>query len=394
MFAGRSLKLATLFGIRIGVSSSWFVILFLLLYLFTQRFQDTLGLGTSGAFAVAAAAAAMFFGSILLHELGHALAARREGIEVAGIDLFIFGGVMKMSREGGSAGAMFRIAAAGPAATLLIVLATGAAGAAVSGLPAISDAARLDAGGGTTAVEQLLALAVGLNVILLVFNLIPALPLDGGQILRAAVWGATRDRAKGTRVAAVLGQAFAYLLMAYGAWLFLRGDAFGGLWAVGLGFLIGQGARAAAAQSAFTERLGGITVADIMDADPVTIPAGLDAARAHDEFFLRYQGWEWFAVVEEDGRFVGLAHRAAVQHAALEERPPPTVREVAGAARTDAHVAVDAPLESLLASEPLRRTGALMALDPDGRLRGVVTFEQVTRALRAQLEPTGLGRAG
>ncbi|MDP9384882.1 MAG: site-2 protease family protein [Actinomycetota bacterium] len=394
MFAGRSLKLATLFGIRIGVSSSWFVILFLLLYLFTERFRDTLGLATTGAFAVAAAAALLFFGSILLHELGHALAARREGIEVAGIDLFIFGGVMKMSREGPSAGAMFRIAAAGPLVTLVIVLGAGAAGAALSGLPAITDAARLDAAVGTSAVEQLVALLIGLNVILLLFNLVPALPLDGGQILRSAVWAATKDRGKGTRVAAVLGQGFAYLLMAYGAWLFVRGDAFGGVWAVALGFLIGQGARAAAAQNAFAERLEGITVADIMDSDPVTIPAALDAARAYDEYFLRYQGWEWFAVVEEDGRFVGLAHRAAVQHAALEERPPPTVREVAGASRTDAQVRIDAPLEALLASEPLRRTGALMALDDEGRLRGVVTFEQVTRALRAQLAPTGVGRAG
>ncbi|CAA9419084.1 MAG: hypothetical protein AVDCRST_MAG66-2526, partial [uncultured Pseudonocardia sp.] len=120
MFAGRSLKLATLFGIRIGVSTSWFVILFLLLYFFTERFRDSQGVEVSTAFGLAAVAALLFFGSILLHELGHALAALREGIEVAGIDLFIFGGVMKMSREGSSAGAMFRIAAAGPLVTLLI----------------------------------------------------------------------------------------------------------------------------------------------------------------------------------------------------------------------------------------------------------------------------------
>ena len=387
MFAGRSLKLATLFGIRIGVSTSWFVILFLLLYFFTERFRDTQGVEVSTAFLLAAAAALLFFGSILLHELGHALAALREGIEVAGIDLFIFGGVMKMSREGSSAGAMFRIAAAGPAVTLLIVLIGGAAAAALMGWSAVLDAALLDAPAGTSAVEELLSLLVGLNAVLLIFNLIPALPLDGGQILRSAVWAGTGDRAKGTRVAAVLGQGFAYLLMAYGGWLFLRGDSFGGLWTAAIGFMIGQGARGASAHNAFTERLEGVTVADIMDSDPVTIPAGLDAARAYDDYFLRYQGWDWFAVVEEDGRFAGLAHRAAVQHAALEERPPPTVREVAGADRTDAQVRADAPLESVLASEPLRRTGALVALDPEGRLRGIVTLEQVSRALRAKLDP-------
>jgi Zn-dependent protease len=388
MFGGRSLRLGTLFGIRIGVSTSWFLVLFLLLYVFTESFQDTLGVGSSSAFAVAGAAVVLFFGSILLHELGHALAARREGIEVAGIDLFIFGGVMRMSREGPSAGAMFRIAAAGPAVTALIVLAGGALAAALMGGSAVLDAAQLDARVGTSAIEQLLSLLVALNVILLGFNLVPALPLDGGQILRAAVWGATGDRGKGTRVAAVLGQGFSFLLMAYGAYLLLTGSAFDGVWAIGLGYLIGAGARTATAQNAFSERLEGVTVADIMDADPVTIPAGLDAARAYDEYFLRYQGWEWFAVTDEDGRFVGLAERAAVEHAALEESPPPAVGEVA-AGRTDAQVPIDSPLEDVLASEPLRRVGALMALDEDGRLRGVVTLEQVSRALRTRLAPTG-----
>lgn len=387
MFAGRSLKLVTLFGIRIGVSTSWFFVLFLLLYLLTQKFQETLAVDVTGAFGVAVVAALLFFGSILLHELGHALAALREGIEVAGIDLFIFGGVMKMSREGPSAGAMFRIAAAGPVVTLLIVLAGGGMLATLAGSDAVAQAPRFEVVTGSSALEQLLSLLVGLNAILLLFNLVPALPLDGGQILRSAVWGATSDRAKGTRVAAVLGRGFAYLLMAYGAYKALRGDSFGGIWWIGLGLLIGQGARAAMVQNAFTERLEGVTVADIMDAEPVTIPAGLDAARAYDDFFVRYAGWEWFAVTEPDGRFLGLAHRAAMQQAA-QEAAPPAVREVVAAGVADAHVLLDAPLESLLGSEPLRRQGALMALDRDGRLRGVVTLEQVSRALRSRLAPS------
>lgn len=388
VISGRSLKLATLFGIRIGVSTSWFLVLFLLLYVFTRRFESTLGVGSSEAFVMATLAALVFFGSILLHELGHALAAVREGIEVSGIDLFIFGGVMKMAREGQSPGAMFRISAAGPAVTLLIALAGAALGLATMGWSGVYAAARLDAEAGTTALEQLLSLLVGLNVILLGFNLIPALPLDGGQILRSALWAATGDRTKGTRVAALLGQGFAYLLMAYGAYALLRGDAVNGIWSIALGFLIGQGARAAVLQTAFTERLEGVTVADIMDTDPITIPAGLDAATAYDDYFLRYQGWEWFAVVEEGGRYAGLAHRAAVQHAAIEDGGGLLVRDLAAEGGSDTHVQTDTPLESLLGSEPLRRLGALMALDPDGRLRGVVTLEQVSNALRTQLTTT------
>jgi CBS domain-containing protein len=126
----------------------------------------------------------------------------------------------------------------------------------------------------------------------------------------------------------------------------------------------------------------------VMDAEPVTIPAGLPAARAFEDYFLRYQGWDWFAVIEEDGRYVGLAHRRAIEHAALEEDGDAAVRDIASPGAADAQVRADAPIEALLSSEPLRRLGALMAVDAEGRLRGVVTFEQVTRALRARLAPS------
>ena len=152
-----------------------------------------------------------------------------------------------------------------------------------------------------------------------------------------------------------------------------------------LGYLLGSSARAAIAQSAFTERLQGVTVADIMDSEPVTIPAELAATQAWEDYFLRYQGWPWFAVVEPDGRYAGLAHRAAVEHAAHGEDGAVPVRDIA--AGRDDNVRDDAPLEALLGSEALRRVGALMAVDADGRLRGVVTVEQVTRALQTRLRP-------
>jgi hypothetical protein len=117
-----------------------------------------------------------------------------------------------------------------------------------------------------------------------------------------------------------------------------------------------------------------------MDAEPVTVPAAMPASRALNEFFLRYQGWPWFAIVEPDGRYAGIAHRAAVE--AGGHLP---VRDVAAGA--DDRVRDDAPLEALLGSDALRRLGALMAVDAEGRLRGVVTVEQVTRALQSRLTP-------
>jgi Zn-dependent protease len=382
VLGGSSLRLTTLFGIRIGVNASWFLVLFLFIYWLQDSFADILGDDSLG-FATAVAAALGFFGSILLHELGHAVAARREGIAVNGIDLFFFGGVMKMSRDTTAPGQEFRVAIAGPLVTLAIVLVGTLLSVALLGWGGFTDSATLEQSSASDAFELWLSFLVSMNVLLLVFNLVPAFPLDGGRIARAAAWRVTGDRGRATRISAYLGQGFAVLLMAYGAYLLAaRGDTVGGLWAIVLGWLLGSSARAAIAQAAFTDRLAGVTVADIMDSEPIAIPADLPAERAWEDYFLRYQGWPWFAVVEADGRFAGLAHRAAVDHAAHAEGGLVPVRSVA--AGDDARVRDDAPLEALLGSEPLRRLGAVMAVDADGRLRGVVTVEQVTRALQAR----------
>jgi Zn-dependent protease len=386
VLGGSSIRLATIFGIRVGVNVTWFAVLFLFIFWLNNAFEDQLGDATL-AFWTAVAAAFGFFGSILLHELGHALAARREGIAVSGIDLFFFGGVMKMSSDTRSPGQEFRIAVAGPLVTLGIVVVVALVCTALLGWNGFLDVATLsDTRSVPSALDLWLSFLVSMNALLLIFNLIPAFPLDGGRIARAVVWAFTGDRNRATRVSATLGQGFAGLLILYGLYQLVANDeTTGGLWAIVLGYLLGSSARAAIAQSAFTERLKGITVADIMDSEPVAIPADLPAARAWDEFFLRYQGWPWFAVVEADGRYAGIAHRAAVEHATIDEGGQMAVRDVAAGA--DDRVRFDEPIETLLGSEALRRLGALMAVDAEGRLRGVVTVEQVTRALRSRLTP-------
>jgi Zn-dependent protease len=382
VLGGRSLRLTSLFGIRVGVDISWFVVLFLFIFWLNDSFRDILEDDTL-AFATAVAAVLGFFGSILLHELGHAVAARRSGIQVSGIDLFFFGGVMKMSSDTRTPGQEFKVAVAGPLVTLGIVIVGALAAIALLGAGGFWDSATLEGTASSAAFELWLSFLVTMNVLLLAFNLVPAFPLDGGRIARAAAWKVTGDRGRATRLSAYLGQGFAGLLILYGLYVLIgQDDTVGGLWAIVLGYLLGSSARAAIAQSAFTERLAGVTVADIMDSEPVVIPADLPASRAWEEYFLRYQGWPWFAVVEADGRYAGLAHRAAVDHAANAEDGSVPVREVAAGAGD--RVREDAPLESLLGSEALRRIGALMAVDADGHLRGVVTVEQVMRALQSR----------
>jgi len=386
VLGGSSIRLATIFGIRIGVNATWFVVLFLFIYWLNSSFTRVLA-DSSVAFWAAVAAALGFFGSILLHELGHAFAARREGIDVSGIDLFFFGGVMKMSSDTRSPGQEFRVAVAGPLVTLLIIVVAAPVCTLLLGWDTFIDTALLRRIVNTPSpVDLWLTFMVSMNVLLLGFNLIPAFPLDGGRIARSVVWKVTGNRNRATRVSAYLGQGFAALLMLYGVYLLTsKSDTTGGLWALVLGYLLGSSARAAIAQSDFTERLKDLTVADIMDAEPVAIPADLSAVQAWDEYFLRYQGWPWFAIVEADGRYAGLAHRAAVDHAVHDEGGRMAVREVASGAED--RVRSDAPIEQLLGSEPLRRLGALMAVDAQGRLRGVVTVEQLTRALRSRLTP-------
>jgi CBS domain-containing protein len=299
---------------------------------------------------------------------------------------------MKMSRETDTPGAEFRVAVAGPLVTLALMALASLTAILLAGVDSFWDAASLSASADASPVEVVVSLLVSMNLVLLLFNLVPAFPLDGGRIARAAAWKRTGDRHRATRFAARIGIGFGYLLIGLGLLLIvtLGSDAaFDAIWFAALGWLLASAARATLAQTAFTEQLAGITVADVMDAEPVTIPAALPAARAYEDYFLRYQGWEWFAVVDDDGRYVGLAHRRAVEHAALAEDGATPVGEVAAPSAAEAQVRADAPLEALLSSEPLRRLGALMAVDAEGRLRGVVTFEQVTRALRARLAPSG-----
>jgi Zn-dependent protease len=392
MLGGSSFQLGRIFGIRIGVNLSWFLILFLFIFWLSQSFTDILDDQTAG-YATALGAAVLFFGSIVLHELGHALAARRSGIEVSGIDLFFFGGVMKMNRDTDTPGKEFFVAVAGPLVTLGIVLVGTAAGLAIAGSQDFFDAAQLQTTGPSDVALLLVSFLVTMNVVLLVFNLVPAFPLDGGRIARSIVWKLTGDRNKATRFSAYVGQGFAGLMIFVGLWAAVDGSITvlgldlgvgDGIWLAVLGYLLGQSARAAMLQTAVTSRLEGVTVADIMDAEPVTIPADLSATQAYEDYFLRYQGWPWFAVIEADGHFAGLAYREAVETAAHAGRTDP-VRMLATAS---GEVLEDAPLEALLGSEPLRRAGALMAVDADGNLRGVVTLEQVSRALQARLAPS------
>jgi CBS domain-containing protein len=234
-------------------------------------------------------------------------------------------------------------------------------------------------------VLSVLGFLAFVNATLLVFNLIPGFPLDGGRIARAIAWQVTGDRTRATRFAARLGRIFSLLMMGAGIFLFLRGDVVGGIWLGFIGFFLGQAARSAEFQTEITSRIEGVLVSDVMDAEPVAVPATLPLDRALDEYFLRY-GYPWFPVVDPDGRLSGLVTREAAEGVPEAVRPSRAVASVMAAStdrgRSALQVGLEEPLESLLGREGLQRLGAIMAVDPEGRLRGVVTVDQVRRALQ------------
>ena len=380
-----SIQLARIFGIRIGVDASWFLILFFFIFLLSGSFRSTLDSSDGVAYATAVASALLFFASLVLHELGHALAARRQGIGIAGIDLWFFGGIAKMTRDTSTPGGELKVAVAGPLVTLAIVGICLAAGIGVAGgWNGFFDIAALRSQADATPPLLLISFLATMNAVLFAFNLIPAFPLDGGRIARALAWRLSGDRLRATRIAAALGQAFAYVLIALGLFLLFIGDFISGLWFAVLGWFLRQAARAAVAQTAFSERLGGVTVADIMDAEPVSVPAELPVQRALDEYFLRYR-WPWFPVVDAAGRPVGVVRQEIADGAVTAAAGERAVQDVMERVDGNWRVVQDASLESVLGAEGLRRIGALLAVDPDGVLRGVVTIDQVRRALNVAM---------
>jgi Zn-dependent protease len=383
VFGGGSIQLARVFGIRIGVDASWFLFLFLIIWSLSGYYEDVYPGEDTKAFVLAVVSALLFVTSIALHELGHALVGRRNGIGISGINLWLFGGVALLDKDADTPGAAFRVAAAGPAVTLLIAIACFGAGGAVGGFDKVGEAATFGVPEGVIGeVTAVLGYVASINVLLLVFNLIPGYPLDGGQMLRAFFWWRTGDRTRATRTAARTGRAVSFLMIALGALMLLQGLLVAGIWLVFIGVFLGSAARQTEVQTRVTARFEGMRVADVMDAEPVAVPEDMKLDRAHEEFFLRYR-WPWFPVVDALGRLTGLVSLDAVEGVPEQVRPSRTVGSVMAAdAGSTFRVDVDEPLEVLLGREALQRLGAVMAVDGDGMLRGIVTVDVVRRALR------------
>lgn len=354
-------------GIEIGLNWSVLGLLALLMWtLATNIFPDTNpGLGDNAYFAMAVAASLAFFASILLHELGHALQARRDGMQIDGITLWMFGGVARFGGMFPSAGAEFRIAAAGPLVSL--ILAAGFVGAAfIPGLPASADG-----------VVSWLGFT---NAALLIFNLIPALPLDGGRMLRAALWAKSGDLKRATNLAAGTGRFLALGLIGLGFAMVAFQDAVGGIWLAFIGWFVLQAAGAEARYVSGSSP-GMLRVGDMMTHDPVTAAPG-DTLEEVAAAAFHIDPADAYAVMEDD-RVVGLLPLERLHAVPRAEWPERRVSEVM-IARFEAPVlGVDDGLPVALATMEGAHVESALVLEGE-RLVGLLRVADIARALRAR----------
>lgn len=378
---GRSMQLFRVSGIPIGVDWTWLLAVGYIVFQLSGNYEQLLGPDKQlVAFGYAVLVAALFFGSIVLHELGHAWVARRNKIGILGIDLWLLGGLAKMDRDPATPGAEFRVAAGGPAVTLLIAIVCIGAAFAIDPAQA-GHLVLLDSRTGDDAWMSALTTIGTVNAFLLVFNLIPAYPLDGGRIARSIAWKLTGDRSRSTILAANIGRVFGYLLIGLGVLLLSRAPISGVIF-IFMGFTLSQAARAATVQEGMLGEATRLTVADVMDRQPVVMPGDVSVQRALDEFFWRYR-WPWFPVVDPSGHFIGLIEQHSVERIDETERGLKNAQELVAPNTGDRQcVRDDTPLTAIIANPEIHNYGALMAVDDQGVLSGVVTIEQAQRALR------------
>ncbi len=254
-----NIKLGSIWGIPIGINYSWFLIFALVTFSLAsgQLPMQIADLSLGGYWIIALFISILFFGSVLAHELGHALLALRNDVPVKSISLFLLGGVAQITREPRTPGSEFRIAIAGPLVSLALGLFFGliyllSQNVAVIAVPALWLAR--------------------INIILALFNMIPGFPLDGGRVLRAVVWQITGQEFRSTRVASVAGQVVAYSFIGFGILSLFVGNPVNGLWLAFIGFFLRNAASGSYQYANMQEALQGVSAADIMSRHLTKIP--------------------------------------------------------------------------------------------------------------------------
>ena len=365
-----SFRIGRIAGVAVGCNWSVLVVFWLIAWsLAAEQFPDAHpGYSRTGYWVAGVVTAVVFFASLLAHELGHAVVARRLGMKVEGITLWLFGGVAKLGGDAATPQVEWRVGAVGPGVSLV---AAGLFGAAAVGFDAV---------GMSELVVAIPAWLARINLILAVFNLVPAYPLDGGRVLRALLWQRHDDRVRATISAARAGRTFAYVLIGLGLAEFALGVSAGGLWFVFLGWFLLSAARAEEAGVTTNQLLDGVRVKDVMSADPVTAPASMTVAELLDGYILSHR-FSAFPLIDDDGGLVGLLTLSRLKGLPAAKRSTTPASRAACPISEVPTADPDEPVIHLLERIVTSPDGRALVLD-EGRLVGIVSPTDISRVLQ------------
>jgi len=365
---GRSIRIARIAGIPVGVSPLWLVIVALITWsLGAGYYPDQVhGITRLASYGLGLASALLLFASILAHELGHALVARRHGLQIEEIDLWLLGGVARMRGRPRSAGDELRFALAGPAVTAVIAALFGACALALPGAT-------------PAGLRALVDYQAEINLLILGFNLVPAFPLDGGRVARAMLWRHGRDLAAATATAARVGRAFGYALIALGV-LLAAGGAPSGLWLAVVGMFLVIAAGAEQRQEQVVAMFTGVAAGELMSQPPITLAADLSLRQA-EPYFARHR-LTAFPVTDGAGRAIGILRIDQLQQVAPWRRAETAVSAVMN---RDPALAIrqGEDVGRLLDQPAFAEFGRAVVVDDGGRPLGVLSVTDIQRAIRA-----------
>lgn len=369
------IKLGRIFGVKVGLHFSWFIIaLLVMLSLAGQFYMTNPDWGASLIWASSITTGLLFFAALLAHELSHAVVARARGLPVRGITLFALGGVAETEKDSADAETEFLVGVIGPVTSLLI------------GIICLGLAWALGWEPFAAAQMPLVAITVWLgyiNIALALFNMIPGFPLDGGRVLRAIIWWATGDVNRSTRIAAGVGQFVAFGLMLLGLFRFFGGAGLGGLWLVFIGWFLLDAARASYAQMEIDEMLSDVSVSDAMARDCKVIDGRLNLQTFVEDVLAR-TGRRCF-VVGEKGEIKGLITPHEIKKVERNLWPYITVNDVMRRMSEVRTITPNAPIiEALevMGREDLNQ----LPVTKDGRLEGIVSRGNILRLLQNRVE--------
>ncbi len=370
---GKGVKLFTLFGFPVRVDASWILIALLVTWSLAAGFFPASypGMTTAQYWVMGTIAALGLFASIVIHEFGHSMVARKHGVPMKGITLFIFGGVAEMGDEPPDPKAEFQVAVAGPITSVLI-------GAACLAL----------AGAGTSAgwpkpVTGVLSYVGLMNGLLVAFNLIPALPLDGGRILRSALWKWKRNLNRATRITSNIGMACGVALIVLGVLSIVSGNFVGGLWWVLIGLFLRSAAQMSYQQLLIRRALEGEQVRQFMTTDPITVPSMVSVADLVEKYMYRLH--HRMFPVTDNGTLVGSVTARELRDVPRDEWNQRVVRDVVRPCSSENTITPDA--DAVEALSKMRRDGCSRLLVVEGdTLQGVLTLKDLMKFLSLKLE--------